>query len=150
MKIIVWSELSEKKRKKLLEDHRKWLEGATGMRADLRGADLRGANLRGADLRGADLRGADLWGANLRGADDPKIEAFYQCGPQGSRDDYILSFLCNDGKFYFTIGCNVAIEREKLAKLVKDTHGENIYGKQYKAAISHCVKMLKLLVEEKT
>ena len=69
--------------KEILENHKKWLFGNGGERADLRGADLRdadlsGANLRdanlrdanlsGADLRGADLRGANLWGANLWGA----------------------------------------------------------------------------------
>ena len=54
--------------KKILADHKKWLNGDGGIRADLRGADLRGADLRGADLSGAYLRGADLRGADLRGA----------------------------------------------------------------------------------
>ena len=44
----------------ILANHKKWLEGNGGERADLRGADLRRANLKGADLRGADLSGADL------------------------------------------------------------------------------------------
>jgi uncharacterized protein YjbI with pentapeptide repeats len=74
---------------KILLDHRKWLRGDGGKRANLgfanlsgadlsfaylrdanlRGADLRFADLRGADLRDANLRGANLRGANLRGAD---------------------------------------------------------------------------------
>ena len=54
----------------ILENHKKWLEGNGGERANLkganlRGADLYGANLRGADLCDADLRDADLYGANL-------------------------------------------------------------------------------------
>ncbi len=58
----------------VLEEHKKWHEGAGGERAHLRGAYLRGANLssaylRGADLRGANLTSADLSSANLRGAD---------------------------------------------------------------------------------
>ena len=63
----------------ILENHKKWLEGNGGERANLKGADLRdadlcganlcGANLYGADLCGADLRDADLRGADLRGAD---------------------------------------------------------------------------------
>ena len=53
----------------ILSEHRKWLNGDGGVRADLRDADLRGAVLRGADLRGAVLRGADLLGAVLQGAD---------------------------------------------------------------------------------
>ena len=52
----------------IIDDHRLWLAGEGGKRADLRGADLRGANLRGADLRGADLRYANLYGASLRDA----------------------------------------------------------------------------------
>jgi hypothetical protein len=62
----------------ILEQHRQWLSGDDGQRADLRDANLRGANLRGAyleganlidaDLTGADLTGADLIGANLEGA----------------------------------------------------------------------------------
>ena len=55
--------------KKILADHKKWLNGDGGIRADLRGADLRGADLSGAYLRGAYLRGADLRRAYLRGAD---------------------------------------------------------------------------------
>ncbi len=56
--------------KRVLENHRKWLNGEEGgERADLREADLREANLREANLWGADLQGADLQGADLRGAD---------------------------------------------------------------------------------
>ena len=65
--------------KEILDNHKVWLHGGNGNRADLTdadltdanltGANLKGANLRGADLRGANLTGADLTGANLRGAD---------------------------------------------------------------------------------
>ena len=74
---------------KILREHKKWVGGKGGKRADLHGADLseadlhgadlfgadlsganlRGANLHRADLRGADLHGADLYGADLHGAD---------------------------------------------------------------------------------
>jgi len=53
---------------KILREHKKWLQGNGGSRADLRGANLRGADLRGANLRGADLSDANLSRANLRGA----------------------------------------------------------------------------------
>jgi hypothetical protein len=68
---------------KVLEDHKLWLSGFGGkkadlsranlsranlFRADLSGADLSGANLSGADLYGANLYGANLSGANLYGA----------------------------------------------------------------------------------
>ena len=54
---------------KILEEHKKWLNGDGGIRANLSRADLSEAGLRGADLTEADLRGADLRGADLRGAD---------------------------------------------------------------------------------
>ena len=52
----------------VLEQHRLWLLGRGGERANLEGANLKGANLEGADLRGAHLGGAYLEGAYLRGA----------------------------------------------------------------------------------
>ena len=53
----------------LLEDHKKWIRGPGGQRADLRGAALRGADMRGVNLMGANLREADLEGASLNRAD---------------------------------------------------------------------------------
>ena len=58
-----------KKLSDILEDHKKWLVGEGGKRANLRGADLRDADLQYADLQGANLRDANLRGANLRYAD---------------------------------------------------------------------------------
>jgi hypothetical protein len=56
---------------KIIKEHKKWLVGEGGQRANLYGADLYGANanLRGANLRDANLYGADLYGADLYGAD---------------------------------------------------------------------------------
>ena len=51
--------------KQILEQHKLWLQGKGGKKADLCGADLHGADLRGADLRRADLRGSVLDSANL-------------------------------------------------------------------------------------
>ena len=64
-----------KELKKVLELHKKWLNGEQGgIRADLSNTDLRNVDLRNVDLRGAvlsyaNLRGADLSYANLRGTD---------------------------------------------------------------------------------
>jgi hypothetical protein len=52
----------------ILAEHRKWLRGEGGSRADLSRADLSGADLSRADLSGADLSGADLSRADLSGA----------------------------------------------------------------------------------
>ena len=54
---------------KILDEHKKWLMGKDGARANLRGSDLREADLREADLSMACLRGSDLRGADLREAD---------------------------------------------------------------------------------
>jgi len=57
-----------------LEEHKKWLRGEGGRRADLRSAALKNADMKGLNLMGADLREAALEGAclnhvDLRGAD---------------------------------------------------------------------------------
>ena len=54
--------------KTILDDHKAWLAGDGGCRANLTGEDLTGANLREANLTRAHLTGTDLTGANLRGA----------------------------------------------------------------------------------
>lgn len=94
----------------ILKNHKKWLNGEGGERADFRfanlvgadfsGADLReadlfnanlvGADFRGADLRGTDFRGADLCRANFRGADLRRstLEHYYITG--GTRNDSAL------------------------------------------------------------
>ena len=71
----------------ILENHKKWLEGNGGERANLKGANLCGANLRdanlcGANLCGANLRDAYLYGANLCGADlrDANLRGAYLYG----------------------------------------------------------------------
>ena len=77
-------EISDDELKKVLEEHKKWLESyrdktLKGARANLSWtnlrrrslswADLQMANLFEADLLEADLQGANLRNANLRGAD---------------------------------------------------------------------------------
>jgi hypothetical protein len=52
--------MKEEELRKILGDHRLWLMGEGGCRADLRNADLRGEDLFGTQLFGADLFRADL------------------------------------------------------------------------------------------
>ena len=71
------------KLKEILDQHKLWLDGRGGKRADLGGANLTGANLTGAylgfanlnttDLTGVDLTGANLTDANLTNAILPDI-----------------------------------------------------------------------------
>ena len=56
------------KLKEILEQHKLWIVGKGGKRANLTGANLTGANLTGANLQSANLYGANLHGANLTGA----------------------------------------------------------------------------------
>ena len=53
----------------ILDQHRLWLDGKGGKRANLVGAYLEGANLQGANLQGANLQGASFYRANLTYAD---------------------------------------------------------------------------------
>ena len=57
------------KLKEILEQHRLWVDGKGGRRANLGYADFTGADLNGANLNDAYLWGASLWGASLVGAD---------------------------------------------------------------------------------
>lgn len=61
--------MTQKELNKILREHRKWLDGKGGEKADLHGLDLHGVNLSGARLHEVDLSGADLSGAELNGTD---------------------------------------------------------------------------------
>ena len=54
---------------RILEEHKLWLNGEGGAKANLRNADLRNADLRGADLCDTDLRYTNLSNADLSYAD---------------------------------------------------------------------------------
>ena len=119
---------------------RAMLEKATTAKANLRGADLSGANLSGANLSGANLRGADLRGADLSGAnlgeEFGKLIAgrpFFQCGPIGSRSDYLQSFITDKG-IVIKAGCFTGFIDDFVAAVEK-THGDSDHGKEYAMAV---------------
>jgi hypothetical protein len=103
-------------------------------RAALENATRERAYLRGADLGGADLRGAYLGG----GKDAPKLVLVGQrpilsIGPIGSRSDYLLAFLTDEG-VHVRAGCFFgALEEFRAA--VQETHAGNDHGREYAAAI---------------
>jgi uncharacterized protein YjbI with pentapeptide repeats len=116
------------------------LYGADLREADLRGANLREANLYGANLYGADLRGANLHEADLRGANlGEKFgklisgRPFFQCGPIGSRADYLQSFITDKGIVVKT-GCFTGFLDDFVAA-VDATHGDSDNGKEYAMAV---------------
>ena len=140
----------------ILEDHKKWVLGEGGKRAnlsgavlngaDLSGADLsgaflsgavlRGANLHGADLSGAVLSGADLHGAVLSGADLGETKII-QLGPLGSRKDYLVMKRFKDGSTEAMTGCFHG-SLEEFAAAVEETHKDNeVVLNQYRRAIEY-------------
>ena len=60
----------------VLDEHRLWLAGKGGARANLSGANLSGANLRAANLSGANLSAANLSAANLSAANLSRADLF--------------------------------------------------------------------------
>jgi uncharacterized protein YjbI with pentapeptide repeats len=110
------------------------LETAVSVRADLGGANLLDADLWGANLRDADLGGANLRGANLGGKTLIGKSPVLQLGPLGSRSDYLVAFLTDDG-IYINAGCFHGTRAEFAAK-VAETHGDNEYGREYAAALA--------------
>ena len=72
--------------KSILGQHKLWLDGDGGKRADLQGADLQGADLQHADLQRADLQGADLRGADLDYSCLP-----LWCGSKGMQVDWYIA-----------------------------------------------------------
>jgi hypothetical protein len=122
-----------------------YLYGANLYAADLRGADLRGANLYGANVGGANLYDANLGGANLRDANlrDANLgekfgkliagRSFFQCGPIGSRSDYLQSFITDKG-IVIKAGCITGF-LDEFSAAVEKTHGDSDHGKEYAMAI---------------
>ena len=112
---------------------RQTLEKATFAKADLYGADLRGADLYDADLYDADLRGANLGGANLGGKKLAGARPFIQIGPIGSRSDYLLAFITDKGVM-IRAGCFFNT-RDQFELQLTETHGDNQYAQEYRAAL---------------
>jgi hypothetical protein len=125
--------------KVVIEKHKKWLydkdggEQANLRGASLRGANLREANLRGADLYGADLSGADLYGADLYGANLRGAKNIISVTPIGSRGDMLIAVNHGDHVMVKT-GCFWGM-LDEFETANKDTHGDDMHGKIYAAAI---------------
>jgi uncharacterized protein YjbI with pentapeptide repeats len=135
-----------------------YLSGAYLSRANLSGAYLSGAylsgaylsraNLSGANLSGAYLSGANLSGANLSGAwikvgsQEKEIGAIWQCGPGGSRRDFLVFIKTTDGGLYLSTGCQHNVEVGGFLKMVKNTHDGNKHAKYYKTIIATAKKVL--------
>lgn len=130
------------------------LFGADLSDADLRGADIRSANLVGANLYAADLRGADIRGADFRWAHlkdallvGAKVygdftiireNGFMTIGYLGSRNDYTIFYNCQEIIVRCGCFCGTIDEFEKK---VKETHGDNQYGKDYRDTIEYVKKV---------
>ena len=102
--------------------------------ANLADADLTGANLAGANLRDVDLHATNLGGANLRLAELGSTQVL-QIGPIGSRGDYLVAKLFNEGETEIMTGCFIGTLSE-FRHDVLSTHADGSkYRKQYLSAI---------------
>ena len=126
------------------------LYGANLRGADLYRADLRGANLRGAELRGADLRGANLRGANLRGADLGGAQVL-QIGPLGSRRDYLVAKLFEEGDTEIMAGCFIGTLGDFKKAVMRTHESGSKYREEYLSAIAFILEKFNIKpVEEVT
>ena len=86
-------------------------------------------------MYGADLRGANLYGASL-GDTYGKLQGerpFFQCGPVGSRSDYLQAFITDQGTV-IKAGCFTGFLQE-FVEAVEQTHGDSKYAKEYQMAV---------------
>ena len=122
------------------------LTGAYLAHANLTGADLSHAILSNADLSNADLNGADLNGAKLshaylNGAKLKNNEALvgnrpiFSIGPIGSRSDNFIAYITDKG-IRLDAGCKKNITLEEFEGLLSETHGNNVHGREYRAALA--------------
>jgi uncharacterized protein YjbI with pentapeptide repeats len=112
------------------------LYGANLYGANLSDADLSGANLSGANLRSANLGGANLSGATLKGGETlVGARPVIQVGPIGSRGDWFVGYITDEG-LRFDAGCKRQITREEFERLLQETHGDNKYAEEYRAALA--------------
>lgn len=115
------------------------LRNANLTNADLACADLGYANLADADLAGANLRDVNLHAtnlgcANLRLAELGSTQVL-QIGPIGSRGDYLVAKLFNEGETEIMTGCFIGTLSE-FRHDVLSTHADGSkYRKQYLSAI---------------
>jgi hypothetical protein len=89
----------------VLAEHKKWIGGTDGQRADLTGANLTCTNLTGANLTGANLTGAKLRGAKLRGAEinDKTAIAIMRRATRSDGYEFFL-WRCESG-YFVQAGC---------------------------------------------
>ena len=102
--------------------------------ANLINADLSGANLGGAYLGGANLSDANLSDANLSGTRLIGQRPILQIGPIGSRSDFLLAFITDQG-LRLQAGCFFGTRVEFEAKLDAE-HGDNEHAREYRAALA--------------
>lgn len=84
-------------------------------------------------LEKATAAGANLAGAYLDGALLVGERPIFQIGPIGSRCAYFTAYLTNEG-VKLRAGCFFGTVDEFTAKLSEE-HGDNIYAKEYRAAL---------------
>ena len=126
----------------ILANHKKWLTGDGGSRANLSRADLSEANLSRADLSGANLSGADLSGADLSGADLSGADII----DAGHRSDgfRFVGNKANDGTIMVKAGCRFFSIADARAHWTT-TRGGTQLGNESLALLDHIERMAGIL-----
>ena len=131
-------EITKPQLKKILVDHKKWLNGDGGARADLRHADLRHVDLRHADLYYADLRHADLRHADIRSINGIRWAV---CGwsEHGECGRQLLGVIVQK-EIVFYCGCFMGPEKE-LRTYIKE--GDAVHKESRRKAMNFVLSCLK-------
>ena len=105
--------------------------------SDLSYCDLSYSNLRYCNLSNSDLSDCDLSCSNLSHYDQKLTligdRPVFSLGTIGSRNDYLWAYLTDQG-VYVRAGCFFGT-LDEFADVVEKTHGDNIHGREYRAAI---------------
>ena len=106
------------------------VEAAVKSKIDMRGAYMQGADMRGAYMRGADMQGAYMQGVIIKEGVELKANmSILQCGPCGSRQDYLIIFNTKVG-LYVKAGCFLDT-LTKFVSAVREKHKGTVYEKEY-------------------
>ena len=133
---------------KILDDHKLWVAGKGGKRADLSGFDLsevnfHGANLSGANLNITDLKKTNLRGANLSGACLYKVNLYDAEGilqwqsPQGKKR--ICYSVKHDDCVMHKLGCFWGTTEEAVTAIRKK-YGERSLYEQALVLMAKCLE----------
>ena len=103
--------------------------------------------IRGGTFEGGTFRGGTFWGGTFEGGTIKTSRDFIVFACVGSRND-TLTVQFEDEPL-FTTGCRTRKTLEEFSNLVKRTHGNNVWGKEYHILIKTVKDIWKIRKAEK-